>query len=137
MPTAPNLMGTYLVKGSAGDTANPSAPILSFALVANDASGQVSGQAQVSQELVEYNVGSVTGHIQKARGLGNVTKFVALQGNAIFPYEPPLLGSFALPFQAHFMILDDSWDGTGSWTLGSQAVNNVQVRSSVSGVPEA
>jgi hypothetical protein len=130
-------MGTYLVKGSAGDTANPSTPILSFALVVNDASGQVSGQAQVSQELVEYNIGSVTGHIQKAGGLGSITKFVALQGNAIFTYDPPLLGSFILPFQAHFMIINDSWDGTGGWTLGSQAVNNVPVRSSISGGPEA
>jgi len=134
--TATNLLNTYLVAGSAGDEATPNAPILRFALLVNDISGQVAGQAQVTNESVEYNIGNVAGHIQSA-GLGSITKLVALTGEAFYTLRPPAVGTFMLRFQANFAIVNDSWDGVGGWTLGGQAVDNVRVSSSVLSGSEA
>ena len=136
MSTATNLMSTYLVAGSAGDGADLNAPILRFALLVNDTSGQVSGQAQVAREDFEYNIGNVTGHIQRA-GFGEITKLVALQGDAYYTLPPPALGTFTLQFQAHFAIVQDSWDGVGGWTLGGQVVDNVRVQSAIPAAPGA
>jgi len=134
MPTATNLRGIYLVAGSAGDEADLNATILRFALLVNDASGQISGQAQIQEQGVvgpnsETNIGNVTGHIQ-ALDFGSITKLVALKGEAVVTLPPPVVLSIVQPFQAHFAI-DDAWEGIGSWTLGSQTVSNVPVRAAV------
>lgn len=141
MSTATSLMTDYLVDGLARTDAVLSGPIVQFKLLVNEATGQINGQAQVTeQELVvlpdsEINIGNLTGHIQTT-GFGSFTKQVFLSGDAVRNFRPPAIGSVLVPFQAQFVI-DDAWDGVGGWTLGQQTVNNVSVHASVAAWPEA
>ena len=142
MTTATSLTSTYLVTGMARADVVLSSPMLRFTLLVNEASGQVCGHAQITeQELLEIpnseiNIGNITGQIQ-GTGVGSFTRLVSLQGYAdVRTLPPPAIGTFYKLFQAQFAI-DDAWDGVGGWNLGSQAVNNVPVHASVQEGPEA
>lgn len=141
MPTTPNLLGTLLLTGIAGEEADPNATILRFVLLFDDSSGQVSGRAQITRGLVGplgnqvINIGNVTGHVQ-GTGFGDFTRLIALQGEASVPFPPPAIGSLMEPFRALFAV-DTAWNGVGGWTLGSQAVDNMPVHIVIVDLPEA
>lgn len=142
MPTATSLMSTYqVVAGSARkDFVLPSLE-LSFTLLVNEATGEICGQARITNlDLTvtrdsEISIGNVTGHIQ-ATGSGNFTRLVSLQGDAVKNLAPPVILSVYVPFQAQFAI-DGSWEGVGGWTLGTEAVDNMVLHASVQEGPEA
>src|SRR5688500_14946491 len=87
MTTATSLTSTYLVTGMARADVVLSSPRLRFTLLVNEASGQVCGHAQITeQELLEIpnseiNIGNITGQIQRT-GVGSFTRLVSLQGYA-------------------------------------------------------
>jgi hypothetical protein len=132
MPTdTGNKIGLYLVNGVAGNEGTPGAPLLHFSLLVNAVTGTITGQAVQTQAVPppgdKIVVGNITG-IVRSTGFGHFTKIVALEGSAVISFPPPAIGSYQAPFSAHF-ALDDKWNGTGGWTLGNTAVNNVPVKS--------
>jgi Domain of unknown function (DUF1842) len=128
MSTEVGKIGLYLVNGHAG-SGLAGAPTLSFSLLVNSVTGDVTGHAQQTQAVAPpgdvIKIGNVTGHVRYT-GLGPYTKIVSLQGNAVVSLPPPAIGSFLVPFTAAFSI-DNAWDGVGGWTLGSTTVDNVPV----------
>ena len=123
-------VGLYLVNGTAGKEGMPGAPILHFSLLVNAVSGRITGHARQTQAVkAPYNDIPITienGQLH-ATGFGKYTKVVALSGNGLVSFPPPEIGSYLVPFTAHFAI-DDSWNGDGGWTLGSKSVENVPVK---------
>ena len=123
-------LGTYLVNGVLGDENMPGAPLLHFSLVVVSATGKVAGHAVISQAIAapydEKQISNVTGQIH-ATGLGPITKIVALEGTYTYSAPPPAIGTFQMPFQAHFGI-DDSWNGKGGFTCGATKVENAPVK---------
>ncbi len=122
-------MGLYMVNGSAGNEGVPGAPILNFTLLVNAVTGDVTGHATQVQAVEapenEIKIGDITGKVQ-ATGFGDYTKVVALKGTGIVTLPPPAIGSYAVPFTAHFAI-NDKWEGRGGWSLGAEKVEDVPV----------
>jgi hypothetical protein len=122
-------IGLYLVNGVAGNEGMPGAPLLHFSLLVSTPTGTVTGQAEQTQAVAgpasKIHIGNITGHI-RAAGLGKYTQLVTLQGSAVMSLPPPAIGSFLIPFHAHFAI-DGAWTGVGGWSLGSHVVNDVPV----------
>jgi hypothetical protein len=131
MPTdTGNNIGLYLVNGVAGNENTPGAPLLHFSLLVNAVTGAITGHAVQTQAVAppgdKIVVSNITGTVRDT-GFGHFTKIVYLEGSAVISFPPPAIGAYLAPFDAHFAI-DDKWNGTGGWTLGHTAVNNVPVK---------
>jgi hypothetical protein len=104
--------------------------MLQFSLVVVSGTGKVSGHAMITQAIAppygEKIINDVTGQIH-ATGLGPVTKVVALQGTYFETLQPPAIGTFEVPFTAHFAI-DDAWNGRGGFECGNTRAENVPVK---------
>lgn len=123
-------VGLYLVNAIAGHEGTPGAPLLHLSLMVNAVTGAVTGQVVQTQAVAAPNdkiVIRVTGRVRKT-GLGQYTQIVALQGEAVISFPPPAIGSYMVPFDAHFATTDQ-WKGVGGWTLGHTNVENVQIHS--------
>jgi hypothetical protein len=126
-----SVIGLYLVKGVAGNVGLPGAPLLHFMLGVNAVTGQATGHAKQTQAVAApYNDIPITikaGHVQST-GLGKYTKVVWLAGEGFVSFPPPAIGSYLVPFTAHFAV-DDHWNGVGGWSLGAHHIENVPVKS--------
>jgi len=122
-------MGTYLVKGTAGNKGEPGAPSLQFTLIVNAGTGAITGQGQITQAIKppgdKTRISDITGYLQ-ASSVGEYAKLVYFAGSAEVPFPPPAIGIGLVRFHAEFAI-NDGWTGKGGWTLGQDAVNNVPV----------
>jgi len=129
-----NEMGLYRVQAMAGNMGMPGAPILTLDILVNAVSGSITGHAVQSQAVAppgnKVDITITKGQL-RATGLGQYTKVVYLEGQAVISFPPPAIGSYLAPFSAHFAV-DNSWDGTGGWSLGSTDVNNVPIKSNAS-----
>lgn len=125
------LLGTYLVNGTMGNVGMPGAPICRFSLVVTPAAHAVSGTVEITQAIEGPNshivVTNVKGTIRPT-GLGQYTQVVALEGEYVFNFPPPAIGSILEKFSAH-MAIDNSWNGQGGFSYGQNVVNDVPVRS--------
>lgn len=114
----------------AGNVGTPGAPVLYLYLVRDTESGYVSGHAVQTQALqAPWNrivINNITGML-RSTGFGKYTQVLSLSGSAVVSLPPPAIGSFTLPFSAHF-ALEANGTGTGGWTLGANQVNNVPIR---------
>jgi len=126
-------IGTYLVKGEAGNVGTPGAPILEFHLLVVVGSGHVTGHAEIKQALPppsgEIVINNVHGHLHEL-GLPPAPKIqvVTLEGTYTRPIgPPPLIGEILEHFHA-VLVVDHHWNGHGSFTYGSNHVVNVPVK---------
>ena len=131
MASANETIGLYRYCAVAGNAGTPGAPILHLSLLVNAASGKVTGQAVRTQAVAppgnEIHVSNVEGQM-RATGFGEYTKVMALRGTAVVSVPPPAIGTYLLPFEAHFALHSDL-DGAGGWTLGNTEVNDVRLQS--------
>ncbi|SHJ62485.1 DUF1842 domain-containing protein [Aquimarina spongiae] len=119
----------YLAKGTIGNVGMPGAPIAHFSLVVVPSKNTVSGSVEITQAIENGNTGifSVKGNI-RSTGYGKVTKIVNLEGEYIYSFPPPAIGSILQRFTA-YMDIDDSWNGQGGFSYGGGKINNVPVYS--------
>jgi hypothetical protein len=100
-----------------------------FSLVVVPSANSVSGTVEITQALAPPNgnivVRNVTGVI-RATGFGTTTNVVALNGTYNQPFTPPAIGSVTEQFSAH-MAIDNSWNGTGGFSYGTNNIENVPV----------
>lgn len=125
---SPVIAGTYLTKGTIGNSGLPGAPIAHFSLVVTPSANKVSGMVEITQAI---NAKSITVQVHgtiRATGFGKVTKIVNLEGKYIYSFPPPAIGSILEDFTA-YMDIDDSWNGNGGFSYGGRTVNDVPVNS--------
>jgi hypothetical protein len=118
------LLGAYNVKGTLGDTALLGAPIVHFNLVVVPSQNSISGSAEIIQAIAPPNgqlfIKNLKGQIH-ATGYGPVTQVVALEGDYTVGESYALI-----PFKA-YMSINDQWEGSGSFTYGTQTIGSVPV----------
>ena len=123
--------GAYLVCGEAGNVGMPGAPILHFSLVVVAATGKVSGHATITQAIAppygKKQIDNVTGQIFGTGLTPPLAKLVSLTGTYLEPFPPPAIGSYNVPFEAHF-ALSDAWNGVGGFICGQTVIENVSVK---------
>jgi len=119
-----SLIGAYNVIGTLGNVGMPGAPIMHFNLVVVPSKNTVSGSVKIIQAIAPPNgqlfIQNLKGQIH-ATGYGGVTQIVALEGSYTVG------ASYALiPFKA-YMSINGNWEGSGSFTYGTQTIENVPV----------
>ena len=118
------LIGAYNVVGTLGNVGLLGAPILHFNLVVVPSKNSISGSAEIIQAIAPPNgqlfIQNLKGQIH-ATGYGKVTKVIALEGNYTVGASDVLI-----PFKA-YMSINDQWEGSGSFTYGTQTIENVPV----------
>jgi hypothetical protein len=134
MPTSFDL---YRVIGTAGNIGQLGAPILHFEVLVNASTGNVSGQAQITQALPPpsgvIDIKNLTGKVRQLVYGGQVTLLVALQGTYDRPGPPGTNFIILEHFSAHFAT-NPQWDGRGGFDYdnGAHVVNDVPVTSTKS-----
>lgn len=122
----------YLVKGIAGNSGTPGAPILHFALLVHASTGKVSGQVQIAQAIALPNANihiNVTGQLrQLGFDQGPVTQVVSLEGTYPYSLPPPAIGTILERFSASFAT-DKQWNGRGAFSWGGREATDVPVHS--------
>jgi hypothetical protein len=123
------LAGAYLVNGTVGNVGVPGAPIMHFSLVVVPSQNCVNGTVHITQAIAPPNndivVKNVKGTIRKT-GFGSITQVVALEGQYLVSFPPPVIGCYLAAFSAS-MAIDNNWDGSGSFSYGNHDVDNVPV----------
>jgi len=123
----------YLVKGIAGNSGTPGAPILHFALLVHASTGKVSGQVQITQAVAPPDGNThitVTGQLrQLGFGQGPVTQVVSLEGTYPHSLPSPEIGTVLERFSS-FFATDKQWNGRGAFSWGGREANDIPVRSS-------
>ena len=93
--------------------------------------GVINGHAEITQAVAPPGghtvIPHVTGRIRHT-GFGPDKLLVTLSGTYVVSVPPPAIGSYLAPFEA-FLVLDPSWNGTGSFTYGQHHVDDVPVKS--------
>jgi len=125
-------IGTYLVKGTAGNVGTPGAPIMEFHLLVVVGSGHVSGHVEITQALPPPNgeilVNNVHGHLYE---LGQTSPsdvlVVVLQGTYPYTLPPPAIGTVEEHFNA-VLHVNREWNGRGGFSYGGHHVRNVPVK---------
>jgi hypothetical protein len=124
-------VGLYLVNGIAGRVGTPGAPILHFSLLVNAVTGAITGHARQTQAVAppsgDIPIAIKSGQLHRTT-TGPAQLLVSLSGDGLVSFPPPAIGSYLAPFSASF-ALHDNWDGVGGWTLGTEHVENVPVKS--------
>lgn len=120
-------VGTYLVPDLiVGKVGTPGAPILHMSLLVEAATGKVVGHGRITQAVAKQqtiDINNINGVIHQL-GLGPARRVVELTGSYT---EPPT--TIVLGFSATLLIQEDRWEGQGSFTYGTNHVENVPVTS--------
>jgi Domain of unknown function (DUF1842) len=128
--TASKQVGLYRLCLQAGG-GKPGAKTLHLELLVNAATGTVTGEGKQTQAVTppggNIPIAQITGVIHGA-GFGNVTKLIGLKGTAYISLPPPAIGTYQAPFSAGFGV-DNNWNGTGGWMIGSDQNEDVPVKS--------
>jgi hypothetical protein len=121
----------YLAKFLVGDEGTPGAPLLRVAAVVDAPTGQISGQAQITQAVAPpeglIRILGLEGRIHSL-GLGKAVRVVALTGYYWVPFPPPAIGQSQAHFTATLVLEDEGeWSGRGSFSYGGHNVDDVPV----------
>jgi hypothetical protein len=132
-------LAVYLIQGSAGNVGMPGAPILTFSLLVNAATGKISGHASITQAVAPPNgniqISNVTGQVRKLGfGSGSITQLVSLEGTYEQAGPPPTEYIVLRQFRAHFAT-DAQWNGNGGFEYGSNHVEGVPVKNKATQPP--
>ncbi|GAB5348780.1 DUF1842 domain-containing protein [Alteriqipengyuania sp. 357] len=104
----------------------PGAPNLTLKLGVNASNGEVNGQATLTQSVRggdhEFPVSGVIHHT----GFGEDKLLVALTGHYVQSVPPPAIGAW-LAQASIALAVDDSWNGTGSYTFGHSRMSRCKV----------
>lgn len=118
------LIGAYNATGTLGNVGMPGAPIMHFNLVVVPNRNSVSGSVEIIQAIAPPNgqlfIQNVKGQI-RATGFGSVDQIVTLEGNYTIGASEVLYS-----FKAS-MNLNMNWEGKGTFTYGTQTIENVPV----------
>jgi len=121
--------GYYLMKLQAG-TGAPGAPTLNLTLGVYAPTGQVNGEAVITQAILapesKIVVPQVTGAIHET-GFGGNTRLIAVQGNYTVSVQPPAIGTYLAHFSAAIALGEDG-TGRATFTYGGHVVSNVPVK---------
>jgi hypothetical protein len=119
-----------LVFLTSGKLGLPGAPVLNVALMYDGQSGAVNGEAMITQAIAPPNgsilVRKVSGEVH-GLGLGGATRAMTLRGEYVHVLPPPAIGSITEKFEANF-VMDNQWNGHGSFEYGGKTVSNVPVK---------
>lgn len=123
-------VGYYLVtlEGVPEGGVVPGAPTLTLSLGVNAVTGQINGSATITQAVtppnghVEFPVSGVMHHT----GFGEDQLLVSLSGQYVVSVPPPAIGSYLAHFTAS-LVVDKSWNGTGTYTYGNQTMSHVKI----------
>jgi hypothetical protein len=106
----------------------PGSTSFHMALLVHPSDESVTGFVEISAALGPKYPNSkvyVTGTYQELVFGGTVTKVLVLNGDYVYSFPPPAIGSALLKFNA-VIHLDSNWDGTGNYTWGfNQKESNV------------
>jgi hypothetical protein len=120
----------YLVKFLVGNEGMPGAPLLHVAAAVDAPTGDITGQAEITQAIAPPEGFIRIKHLQGRIHLLALDPFVRvvwLKGSFAFSFPPPAIGEGTAPFSATLVIAHDEWKGRGSFSYGSTEVNDVPV----------
>ena len=122
---------TYLANVLVGNEGMPGAPLLHVAALVVVATGLISGHAHITQAIAppndDHHVNNITGRI-RALSFGGGLRVVTLQGTYLQSFTPPAIGEIIEQFSAVLILKPDAWDGVGSFTYGTNQVDDVPVK---------
>jgi hypothetical protein len=121
----------YLVKFLVGNEGMPGAPLLHVAAAVDAPTGDITGQAEITQAIAPpggiIRIKHFYGHIQLLE-LDPAVRVVTLKGSYVFSFPPPAIGEGTAPFSATLVIKHDEWKGRGSFSYGGKDINDVPVK---------
>jgi hypothetical protein len=113
----------------AGKLSVPGAPMLQLALGYNQETGNLNGEALITQSIMppagRVEVQHLTGRVHFL-GFGPTQQVFTVEGEYYVPFPPPAIGMLTERFSATFLT-DSTWHGHGSFTYGNHRVENVPV----------
>ncbi|HYD69264.1 DUF1842 domain-containing protein [Azospirillum sp.] len=124
------LVGYYLLKLEAGNVGLPGAAILTLNLGVYAPTGQVTGDATITQAIAppdgKITVPQVTGFIHDT-GFGKNQRLLAVQGQYVVCVPPPAIGCYLAQFQCAATLNEDG-TGRATFTYGGHTVTDVPVK---------
>jgi len=121
----------YLVKFLVGNEGMLGAPLLHVAAAVDAPTGDITGQAEITQAVAPpggiIRIKHFHGHVQLL-ALDPAVRLVILKGSYVFPFPPPAIGQGTAPFSARLIIEHDEWKGRGSFSYGGTDIDDVPVK---------
>jgi hypothetical protein len=122
--------GLYRVAFDVGDVGTPGAPILQVEALVYAPTGHISGHGEITQ-AIEPPGNRILIHNLHGRlfpgGINPQARAVTLTGN----YDDPSLPPGTIPFIPYEMratlVVDEGWNGQGTFTYGNHEVADVPV----------
>lgn len=124
------LANLELIPLVAGNLGVAGAPILHLSLLFNTVTGNVNGEAVITQAVAApYDrivVPNLTGKVESFTLPPGETLFVTLQGEYTQSFPPPAIGQILCHFNAT-LVVDPKWNGRASFSYENHKVSNVPV----------
>ena len=117
------VIDVYRACGEVGNVGTPGAPILSYSLLVVAGSGLASGHVTITQAVSPplHIAVQVTGHVH---ALGPTHRVVTLEGTYSYSLPPPIILTILEHFSATLLV-NEHWDGHGTFTYGAAGEHNV------------
>jgi hypothetical protein len=121
----------YLVKFLVGNEGMSGAPLLHVAAAVDAPTGDITGQAEITQAIAPpggiIRIKNFQGRIHLLT-LDPAVRIVTLTGSYVFSFPPPAIGEGTAPFSATLVIEHDEWQGRGSFSYGGTDIDDVPVQ---------
>jgi hypothetical protein len=121
----------YLVKLLVGNEGMPGAPILHIFAMVDAPTGDISGQAEITQAVARpdgsIRIKDLHGHV-RLLAFDPAVRIVTLTGSYTFSFPPPAIGEVIAPFSTTLIIGHDDWNGRGSFSYGATDITDVPVK---------
>jgi hypothetical protein len=120
----------YLVKFLVGEEGTPGAPILHVSAAVDAPTGQLTGQAEITQAIAPpegiIRINDLHGRIHTLT-IEPPLRVVTLTGSYVCQFPPPAIGQATTTFSATLILAKDKWEGRGSFRYGNAEVDDVPV----------
>lgn len=120
----------YLVEFLVGNEGTPGAPLLHVVAAVDAPTGQINGQAEITQAIAPpegiIRINDLQGRVHSL-GFGPAVRAVSLKGSYVYSFPPPAIGQGTARFSATLVIAQDEWKGQGSFSYGTTEVDDVPV----------
>lgn len=123
--------GTYFVQLEVGSGA-AGAPTLKMSLVVEAPTGRITGQGKITQALPPkdnpmISIYDLNGQLFKHPMPPHPMNSVHLTGHYYYILPPPAIGTIVEPVEVNLLV-DDLWNGTGTFRYGPHEVAGVRVK---------
>jgi Domain of unknown function (DUF1842) len=120
----------YLVKLLVGNEGMPETPILHIFAMVDAPTGDISGQAEITQAVAPpggiIRIRDLHGQV-RLLAFDPAVRIVTLTGSYTFSFPPPAIGEVVAPFSATLVVGHDDWNGRGSFSYGGTDITDVPV----------